>query len=202
MVLEILEHRPDTQVLPIFFKDGSVPDRFEDIDRRAFCFSDGWLANLNSEVKVQSVAQKALHLLRKHGDELACKLNNKNLKYFGGDSIPSLVRGRRLKESMQAIAKLQAHAIKAMPKDEAVTLLVQDILELLNTRTQAQRDDHGQELRDAGTRHGAGEGSSSSNVKSKRPLEGDGPLEGDSRTRHGAGEGSSSSRTRHGAGEG
>ena len=174
MVLEILEHRPDTQVLPIFFKDGSVPDRFEDVDRQAFCFSDGWLANLNSEVKVQSVAQKALHLLRKHGDELACKLNNKNLKYFGGDSIPSLLRGRRLKESMQAIAKLQAHAIKAMPKDEAVTLLVQDILELLNTRTQAQRDDHDYEHRDAGTRHGAGGGSSSSNVKGKRPLEGDG----------------------------
>ena len=55
MVLEILEHRPPprTHVLPIFFKDGGVPDRFEDIDRRAFCFSDGWLANLNSAVKVQ-----------------------------------------------------------------------------------------------------------------------------------------------------
>ena len=48
------------------------------------------------------------------------------------------------------------------------------VQELLNTRTQAQRDDHDYEHRDAGTRHGAGGGASSSNVKSKRPLEGDG----------------------------
>jgi hypothetical protein len=132
MVLEILEHRPHARVLPIFYEDRGVPDRFEKIDRRAFCFSDQCLAKLKSQLKFHSVSQKALHLLRRHDGELARKLHNKQLK-LGGVSIPSLIRGRTLKETMQAIAGLEPYEIEAMPKDRAIALLVEHVLKMLNT---------------------------------------------------------------------
>jgi len=169
MVLEILEHRPHTRVLPIFYEDRGVPDRFENIDKRAFCFSDQWLAKLKSQLKFHSVSQKALHLLRRHDGELARKLDNKQLK-LGGVSIPSLIRGRRLKETMQAIAGLEPYEIEAMPKDRAIALLVEHVLKMLN---ESREEDHCPEHRDVSTRHGTGEGSSSSNAKSKRPLKSD-----------------------------
>ena len=132
MVLEIFEHRPHTRVLPIFYEDRGVPDRFENIDKRAFCFSDQWLAKLKLQLKIHSVSQKALHLLRRHDGELARKLDNKQLK-LGGVSIPSLIGGRSLKETMRAIAGLEPYEIEAMPKDRAIALLVEHVLKMLNT---------------------------------------------------------------------
>jgi hypothetical protein len=107
-------------------------------------------------------------LLRRHDGELARKLDNKQLKL--AVSIPSLIRGRRLKETMQAIAGLEPYEIEAMPKDRAIALLVEHVLKMLN---ESREEDHCPEHRDVSTRHGTGEGSSSSNAKSKRPLKSD-----------------------------
>ena len=163
MVLEIFEHRPHTRVLPIFYEDRGVPDRFENIDKRAFCFSDQWLAKLKSQLKFHSVSQKALHLLRRHDGELARKLDNKQLK-LGGVSIPSLIGGRRLKETMRAIAGLEPYEIEAMPKDRAIALLVEHVLKMLNTCPPVanKNDQISNGLRDS----------------SKRALESDGPEAG------------------------
>ena len=133
MVLEILEHCPDTQILPILcgHEDKSA-GRFMDIDSANFCFSDAWLATLNSTVKMHSLSRQARLLLRRFGGHLASKLQNTPLQRIEGITTPSLIKGRKLKETMQAIASLPSWNIEAMPKDATIKLLADRILKMLD----------------------------------------------------------------------
>ena len=140
MALEIVEHRPDTQILPIVCHEDKSSGRFGDIDCATCCFSDSWLATLNSSVKHSRIAVQARRLLRKFDGDLAGKLHNKALQCIDGHSIPSLIKGRRLKETMQAISTLPGWKIEAMPKDAAVKLLVEHFLTTLTRKKRLQRD--------------------------------------------------------------
>jgi len=134
MALKILEHRPYTQILPIVCDEDKCSGRFVDVDHETCCLSDSWLATLNTSVKQQKLAVKARRLLRKFNGDLARKLHNQPLQCIDGNFIPSLIKGRKLKETMQAISTLPDWKIEAMSKDAAGKLLVEHILEMLKCR--------------------------------------------------------------------